>query len=97
MQVWQHEDVPGGVGIRVQADETGLTTMNDVRGAVGLLSGHAMSDRVVGRGEKIAEDAVLVLGRRPAGKLGWHAGAGLRVAAGDVGIAPGSPETIHSQ
>src|SRR5690349_16270831 len=97
MQIWQYENMPGGVGVSVQADEAGLTTVDDVRCAVGFLRRHAMGDGVVGRSEQVAEDTMLVFGRWPAGELGWHPGARLRVTAGDVGVAPGSPEVIHSQ
>jgi hypothetical protein len=93
--VGQDEDVAGGVGVGVEADEAMRAARDDVGGLLGCLLGHAVGDGVVGGGDHVAEDAVLVLGGGPVGERWRDAGTGLRVGASDVVIAPGSPETVH--
>ena len=93
------QDVPGGIGVGVQADIAVFAAMDDVRGLFGLLTRHPLRDRVVDRGDHIAEDAVFVLRLgsrgRPRAERRRNPGAGLWVGAGDVAVAPGSPEAIH--
>ncbi len=93
--VRQDEDVAGGVGIGVEADEAERSAMDDVGGLFSGLLKHAVGDGVVGGGDHVAEDAVLVLGGGPVGERGRYAAAGLLVGPGDVGVAPRGPETIH--
>src|SRR6185437_2863990 len=95
MLVGQDEDVAGGVGIGVEADEAGGAAMDDVGSLLGGLPGHAMGDGVVGGGDHVAEDTVLVFCSGPGGEGGRHAGAGLRVSSGDVVVAPGRPKAVH--
>jgi hypothetical protein len=95
VQVGQDEDVAGGVGVGVEADEAAFSAMEDVGGLLGGLLRHALGDGVVGGGDHVAEDAVLVFGGGPPCEGGRDAGAGLFVGAGDVVIAPRGPETIH--
>ena len=95
MLIGQDEDVAGGVGVGVEADEAGGAAMDDVGSLLGGFLGHAVGDGVVGGGDHVAEDAVLVLCGGPGGERGRDAGAGLRVSSGDVVVAPGSPKTIH--
>ena len=93
--VGQDEHVAGGVGVGVEADEAERAAMDDVGGLLGGLLRHAVGDGIVGGGDHVAEDAVLVLCGGPAGERGRDASAGLFVGAGDVVVAPGGPETIH--
>src|SRR5206468_12454845 len=67
-------------------------------GSLGGLALHAVGDGVVDGGDLVPESAVLVLGvrRRPCVKGGGHTGSCLRVYVGDITIAPGRPEAIHS-
>ena len=95
VQVGQDEDMAGGVGVGVEADKAVRAAMEDVGGFLGGFLRHAVGDGVVGGGDHVAEDAVLVFGGGPAGERGRDAGAGLLVGPGDVVVAPGSPETIH--
>src|SRR3954463_15501454 len=85
----------GGVRIGIQADKTVLAAMDDVSCALGFLGGHAMSNGIVGGSQHVAEYTVFIFGGWPFGELRGHAGPGLGVTAGDVGIAPGSPEMVH--
>ena len=93
--IGQDEDVASGVRVGVEADEAVEAAMDDVGCLLRGLLGHAVGDSVVGGGDHVAEDAVHVFGSGPIGERGRDAGAGLLVGAGDVVIAPGSPETIH--
>jgi len=90
-------EVAGGVGIGVETDEAVLAAMDDVDGLFGGFARHAVGNGVVDGSDHVAKDAVsvFVIGRRPGVQRGGDAGAGLRVCAGDVAIAPGSPEAIH--
>jgi hypothetical protein len=96
--VGHDHDVASGVRVGVEADEAVQPAMDDVDGLFGGLARHAVGDGVVDCGDHVAKDAVLVVrfGRRPGIQRGGDAGAGLRVCAGDVAIAPRRPEAIHS-
>jgi len=96
--VGHDHDMAGGVWVGVEADKAVRVAMHDVDGLFGGLAGHAVGNGVVDGGDHIAEDAVLVLSfrRRPGVKGGGDPGSCLRVCVGDVTIAPGRPEAIHS-
>src|SRR6185437_14579653 len=91
----EDEDMAGGVGVGVEADEAERAAMDDVRSLFGGLLGHAVGDGVVGGGDHVAEDTVLIFGGGPTRECRGDTGAGLCVGAGDVVVAPGGPETSH--
>jgi hypothetical protein len=93
--VGQDEDVACGIGIGIKADEAERAAMDDVGGLFGGRLRHALGDGIVGGGDHVAKDAVLVLGDGPTTEGGRDAGAGLLVGAGDVVVAPGSPKMVH--
>jgi hypothetical protein len=97
MLVGHDHDMARGVGVSVETHEAVQAAMDDVNGLLGGLALHSVCDGVVDRGNHVAEDAVLVvgIGRRPSVERGGDTGAGLRVSAGDIAIAPRRPETIH--
>lgn len=93
--VGQDEDVACGIGIGIKADETERAAMDDVGGLFGGRLGHAVGNGIVGGGDHVAKDAVLVLGGGPTAEGRRDAGTGLLVGAGDVVVAPGSPKMVH--
>jgi len=97
MLVGHDHDMASGVRIGVEAHKTVHAAMDDVDGLFGGVARHAVSDGVVDGRDHIAKDAVLVVGPRwrPGIQRGGNAGAGLRVGAGDVAVAPRGPEAIH--
>jgi hypothetical protein len=72
--------------------------MDNVRGPLGGLSIHTIRNRIVHRGDHIAEDAVFIvcLRRRPCAQGSRNSAPGLRVRSSNVAVTPGSPQTIHS-
>lgn len=98
MLVGHDHDVASGVRVSVEAHEAVQPAMDDVDRLFGSLARHAVGDGVVDGGDHVAKDAVLVVGvgRRPGAQRVRDAGAGLRIGSGDVAIAPGGPEAIHS-
>jgi len=95
MLVGNDKYVPGRIRESIKAHETERATVDDMGSLFSGFARHAVGDGVVGGGDQVAEDAVLVLRSGPTRKCGGYAGAGLRVCSSDVVIAPGSPETIH--
>jgi hypothetical protein len=93
--IGQDQHMAGGVGIGIEADKAERPAMDDVSGSLGCFLRYAVSDGIVGGGDHVAEDAVLIFGGGPSGESGRDAGAGLLVGSGDVVVAPGGPETVH--
>jgi hypothetical protein len=98
MLVGHDHDMARGVRVGVEANKAVQPAMDDVDGLFGGLARHTVGDGIVDCGDHVAKDAVLVVrfGRRPGIQRGGDTGAGLRVCAGDVAIAPRRPEAIHS-
>ena len=95
VQVGQDEHVASAIWVGIEADKAVRAAMDDVGGLLGCLPGHAVGNGVVGGGDHVAEDTVLIFGGGPGGEGGRDASAGLFVGAGDVVVAPGGPETVH--
>jgi len=55
----------------------------------------SVGDGVIDGGEEVAENAAQVAG--PAAEAGWDAGADGLICRGDILIAPGCPDVIHSR
>src|SRR5664279_5563031 len=94
MHIRNDHYVAAGVGINVQTDEGTLAAMDEISSAIRVIRRHALSDRMVGGGNQVAENTVFV--SRPTRQLLRHSlPLILLVHFRDIGIAPGCPEVIH--
>ena len=93
--VGNDQDVAGGVGESIQADKAMLSSMKDIGGFIGFAPRHSVSCCVISRGNKVAEDAVLILVVWPRGESQGYALTLCGFCVAYILVAPWRPKSIH--